>query len=295
MSLCTICPRNCNAERSENIGNGFCGMGRNPVVARISKHMWEEPCISGNNGSGTIFFSGCNMKCVFCQNYKISTENFGKILTPSQLADCYKKLEEEDVHNINLVNPTHFVSSIIKSLDIYKPKIPIVYNCGGYENVETLKNLKGYIDIYLPDFKYSNSEIAYKYSKAKNYPQKAILAIGEMIKQQPKNIFSENGIMKSGVIIRHLVMPSNTKNSISCISILKENFGEDITISLMSQYTPCGIVEKYPEINRKITKREYNKVLDFLESTGIGGFTQQLSSANENYIPDFNLQGIENF
>ena len=145
---CTICPRHCNAQRFSDSGKGFCKMGENPVIARISKHMWEEPCISGANGSGTVFFSGCAMKCVFCQNYKISTENFGKVLTPSQLADCYKKLEAMGVHNINLVNPTHFVKAIIESLDIYKPQIPVVYNCGGYESVETLSILNGYIDIY---------------------------------------------------------------------------------------------------------------------------------------------------
>ena len=161
-NYCTICPRNCNASRNSENGNGFCKMGSNPVVARISKHMWEEPCISGTNGSGTIFFSGCTMKCVFCQNYKISTENFGKVLTPLQLADCYKKLEAMGVHNINLVNPTHFVPSIIESMNIYKPQIPVVYNCSGYEKVETLQLLKGYIDIYLPDFKYATNEIAKK-------------------------------------------------------------------------------------------------------------------------------------
>ena len=292
-NYCTICPRNCNAERNSGNGNGFCKMGSNPVVARISKHMWEEPCISATNGSGTVFFSGCTMKCVFCQNYKISTENFGKVLTPLQLADCYKRLEAMGVHNINLVNPTHFVPSIIESMNIYKPQIPVVYNCSGYEKVETLQLLNGYIDIYLPDFKYATNEIAKKYSNAPNYPQTALKAIGEMLIQQPYNIYDDNGIMQKGVIVRHLVLPSNTKNSIAVLDMINENFGNEITLSLMSQYTPCGIADKYPEINRKITKREYQKVLTHLENLSFDGFAQELSSATINYIPDFNLQGLD--
>lgn len=290
---CTICPRHCNAQRFSDSGKGFCKMGENPVIARISKHMWEEPCISGANGSGTVFFSGCAMKCVFCQNYKISTENFGKVLTTSQLADCYKKLEAMGVHNINLVNPTHFIKAIIESLDIYKPQIPVVYNCGGYESVETLSILNGYIDIYLPDFKYATNEIAKKYSNAPNYPQTALKAIDEMLRQQPDNIYDDNGIMQKGVIIRHLVLPANTKNSIAVLDTIYENFGNEITVSLMSQYTPCGIADKYPEINRKITKREYQKVLTHLEALGFDGFAQELSSATTSYIPDFNLQGLD--
>lgn len=292
MDKCYICPRQCGAVRSEENGKGFCKMGKNPVVARVSKHMWEEPCISGTNGSGTVFFSGCVMKCVFCQNYKISTENFGKVVTANQLADYYKQLEEQGVHNINLVNPTHFVPAIIKSLDIYKPKIPIVYNCGGYESVKALKKLQGYVDIYLPDLKYATNETAEKYSKAKNYPDIAINAIAEMLSQQPENTYDSNGIMQSGVIVRHLVLPSNTKNSIAVLEKLYENFSNSITISLMAQYIPCGIADKYPEINRKITKREYQKVLDHLELLGFDGFAQDLSSATKDYIPSFELEGL---
>lgn len=290
--LCSICPRSCKALRSESSGDGFCKMGLNPVVARVSKHMWEEPCISGTEGSGTVFFSGCVMKCVFCQNYKISTENFGKVLTPSQLADCYKDLEEQGVNNINLVTPTHFVPAIIKSLDIYKPQIPVVYNCGGYESVDTLKSLEGYIDIYLPDFKYADSGLAKKYSNATDYPKIVLNAIREMYRQQPENVFDEKGIMKKGIIIRHLVLPGNTKNSIAVIKLIEENFGCNIPVSLMAQYIPYGIAEEYPEINRKITKREYKKVVEFLENTGLDGFTQELISATDQYIPEFNLQGI---
>ncbi len=290
---CNLCPRKCNVIRSPQQGTGFCRMGSSPVVARISRHMWEEPCISGENGSGTVFFSGCVMKCVFCQNYKISTENFGKALTPKQLADCYKKLEKMGVHNINLVSGTHFIPSIIESLKIYKPSVPVVYNCGGYENTESIRALQGYVDIYLPDFKYATGDISKKYSSAPNYPEVAMLALQEMLRQQPQNIYDENGIMQSGVIVRHLVLPANTKNSIAVLNLLNEKFGNNITISLMAQYTPCGIAEKYPEINRKITKREYNKVLAHLEKLGFDGFAQQLTAATADYIPDFDLQGLE--
>lgn len=290
---CTLCPRKCNATRTLQEGKGFCKMGSNPVVARVSKHMWEEPCISGEKGSGTIFFSGCVMKCVFCQNYKISTENFGKELTPKQLADCYKRLEEMEVNNINLVSGTHFIPAIIESINIYKPNIPVVYNCGGYEMVESIKALQGYVDIYLPDFKYATSNIAQKYSNAPNYPDVALNALQEMLHQQPQNIYNPNGIMEKGVIVRHLVLPSNTKNSIGVLNLLNEKIGNNITISLMAQYTPCGIADKYPEINRKITKREYNKVLNHLVELGFDGFTQQLESATTDYIPSFDLQGLE--
>ena len=292
-TLCTLCPRKCRALRSAEHGSGFCQMGSYPVVARISPHMWEEPCISGTRGSGTVFFSGCVMKCVFCQNYKISNENFGKILTPQQLADCYKKLEEQNVHNINLVNPTHFVPAIIESLNIYKPKIPIVYNCGGYESVETLELLKDYVDIYLPDVKYADNTVAFRYSKVKNYTEIALQSVGEMLRQQPRNIFDESGILQKGVIIRHLILPSHTKNSIAVLDMLKEHFTAEITVSLMAQYVPCGTAEKFPEINRKITSREYDKVLQHLEAIGFEGYAQERSSAAARYIPDFLLQGIE--
>ena len=192
-----------------------------------------------------------------------------------------------------LVNPTHFIPAIIESLDIYRPQIPVVYNCGGYESEESLKLLTGYVDIYLPDFKYATNDIANKYSKANNYPQIALKAIGEMLNQQPDNIYNNEGIMQKGVIVRHLVLPSNTKNSIAVLNLLNENFGNDITISLMSQYIPCGIADKFPEINRKITKREYQKVLNHLELLGFDGFAQELSSATTRYIPDFNLQGLD--
>ncbi|MCI6007666.1 MAG: radical SAM protein [Ruminococcus sp.] len=291
--ICTVCPRHCGVIREASVGKGFCKMGENAVVARVAKHMWEEPCISGTCGSGTVFFSGCVLKCVFCQNYKISTQNFGKELTPQQLADCYKRLEQQGVHNINLVNPTHFLNAVIESLNIYKPAVPVVYNCGGYESVESLKKLEGYIDIYLPDFKYADNTLAEKYSKVKNYHETAVAAIAEMLRQQPRNTYDNNGIMEKGVIVRHLILPSNTKNSIAALNSLHNHFGSRLTVSLMAQYIPCGIAEQYPEINRKITRREYQKVFNCLTDLDFDGFAQELNSAKSTYIPDFNLQGLE--
>lgn len=291
--ICTVCPRHCGAIREASVGKGFCKMGENAVVARAAKHMWEEPCISGTRGSGTVFFSGCVLKCVFCQNYKISTQSFGKELTARQLADCYKRLEQQGVHNINLVNPTHFLNAVIESLNIYRPAVPVVYNCGGYESVEALKKLEGYIDIYLPDFKYADNTVAEKYSRVKNYHETAVAAIAEMLRQQPQNIYDNNGIMEKGVIVRHLILPSNTKNSIAALNSLHNHFGSRLTVSLMAQYIPCGIAEQYPEINRKITRREYQKVFNRLTELDFDGFAQELNSAKSTYIPDFNLQGLE--
>lgn len=291
--ICTVCPRHCGVIREASVGKGFCKMGENAVVARVAKHMWEEPCISGTRGSGTVFFSGCVLKCVFCQNYKISTQSFGKELTARQLADCYKRLEQQGVHNINLVNPTHFLNAVIESLNIYRPAVPVVYNCGGYESVEALKKLEGYIDIYLPDFKYADNAVAEKYSRVKNYHETAVAAIAEMLRQQPQNIYDNNGIMEKGVIVRHLILPSNTKNSIAALNSLHNHFGSRLTVSLMAQYIPCGIAEQYPEINRKITRREYQKVFNRLTELDFDGFAQELNSAKSTYIPDFNLQGLE--
>lgn len=291
--ICTVCPRHCGVIREASVGKGFCKMGENAIVARAAKHMWEEPCISGTRGSGTVFFSGCVLKCVFCQNYKISTQNFGKELTARQLADCYKRIEQQGVHNINLVNPTHFLNAVIESLNIYRPAVPVVYNCGGYESVESLKKLEDYIDIYLPDFKYADNTVAEKYSRVNNYHETAVAAIAEMLRQQPQNIYDNNGIMEKGVIVRHLILPSNTKNSIAALNSLHNHFGSRLTVSLMAQYIPCGIAEQYPEINRKITRREYQKVFNCLTELDFDGFAQELNSAKSTYIPDFNLQGLE--
>ena len=232
------------------------------------------------------------MSCVFCQNSKISTGGYGKIISVKELSERIKRLEDMGVHNINLVSPTPYIESIIECFEMYKPKIPIVYNTGGYEKVETLKRLEGIVDIYLPDMKYAKGEMAKKYSNAEDYPETALKAISEMVRQTGKPEFDENGMMKKGVIVRHLILPQNTKNSIKVLDLLKENFKDEILVSLMAQYTPLGNAEKFPEINRKITSREYAKVLEYFEETGLDGFVQELSSAKKDYVPEFDVSLI---
>lgn len=289
---CRLCPRNCGVDRSRTVG--VCGQSDKLYVARAALHMWEEPCISGESGSGTVFFSGCNLGCVYCQNREISSEHKGFEITSDRLAEIFLELQDKGANNINLVTPTHYVSHIIKALDAVKGlDIPIVYNCGGYESVESLKKLEGYIDIYLPDFKYADNAVAEKYSRVNNYHETAVAAIAEMLRQQPQNIYDNNGIMEKGVIVRHLILPSNTKNSIAALNSLHNHFGSRLTVSLMAQYIPCGIAEQYPEINRKITRREYQKVFNCLTELDFDGFAQELNSAKSTYIPDFNLQGLE--
>lgn len=289
---CHLCPRDCGAIRSDFTGEGFCTSGLLPKVARVAPHYWEEPCISGTNGSGAIFFSGCTLKCVFCQNYSISTENFGKTVSIETLCEYYKKLESLGVHNINLVSPSHYVNAIVKSMELYKPKIPIVYNSSGYERIETLRMLDGIIDIYLPDLKYSDNYIAQKYSKVNNYVETALEAIKEMIRQTGKAVIDKDGIMQKGTIIRHLILPNNIYDSIDVLDLIKQNFGTDIPVSLMAQYTPLGKAHEYSEINRTLTEHEYNKVLNHLLKIGLDGFVQELSSANESYVPCFDLEGV---
>lgn len=260
-------------------------MGELPVVARVAPHFGEEPCISGTKGSGTVFFSGCTLKCVYCQNYEISALNKGRTITPSELADCYKMLEQQEVHNINLVTADHFAPAVVKSFEIYKPNLPIVYNCSGYTSPKILNMLDGIVDIYLPDFKYSSDELANKYSAAPNYVDTASAAIKEMIFQVGIPEFDEDGMMKKGVIVRHLILPSHTKNSIGVLDILEHNYGKQIMVSLMCQYIPMGKSNQYPKINRKITYREYEKVKFELFRRNMNGFTQELSSADEKYVP----------
>lgn len=287
--ICDICPRKCGAVRTEHTGKGFCGTGTLPVVARIAPHYGEEPCISGKNGSGTVFFSGCTMRCKFCQNYEISAKQKGITLTPRQLAKRYKELEETGVHNINLVTADHFAPAVAESLRIYKPNVPVVYNCGGYTSPKILGMLDGLVDIYLPDFKYSDDKTAQKLSSAPGYVETALAAIKEMIFQVGEPEFDEDGMMKKGVIVRQLILPAHTKNSIEALKILAHEFGNQIMVSLMCQYIPWGEVKNDPKLGRKITKREYEKVKKVLFSLGLDGFTQDLSSATEDYIPDWNL------
>ena len=291
--ICNLCPRKCGAVRTAHSGNGFCKMGELPVVARVAPHYGEEPCISGTKGSGTVFFSGCTMRCVYCQNYEISNEDGGRTITPERLAECYKELEDKGVHNINLVTADHFAHPVVKSLEIYKPRIPIVYNCSGYTSPKTLSMLDGLVDIYLPDFKYADDFLAVKYSSAPNYVNTAVAAIHEMTFQVGLPQFDDDGIMKKGVIVRHLILPAHTKNSLEVLDIVKRRFGDQVLLSLMCQYIPMGKVSdrEFSRINRKITRREYDKVKLEMMRLGIDGFTQELSSADESYVPEWDFEG----
>lgn len=280
---CRLCPRDCGAERSESVF-GFCGVGALPKVARIAPHYDEEPVISGTRGAGTIFFCGCNLRCVYCQNYAISSRDAGKIITPYRLSEEYRRLEDLGVHNIEFVTPTHYTDAILESLRIYRPKLPLIWNSSGYESVDTLRRLEGIVDVWLPDFKYSDDALAQRLSSCPDYAQVAADAIEEMLRQAGGN-FYEDGLIKRGVIIRHLVLPSHTKNSIGVLELIRERFGDAVPVSLMSQYFPAGRAADYPDINRRITAREYNKVLGRLYALGLDGFAQDIASADQKYVP----------
>lgn len=291
MYICNDCPRKCNIQRKAlaDSGKGFCNMGENPVIARADLHYWEEPPISAQRGSGTVFFSGCNLQCVFCQNEKISRGKFGKEITIDELKDVYTELINKGAHNINLVTATHFLDAIVKSLDESLP-VPVVYNCGGYESLEALKKLDGKIDIYIPDLKYSDNNLAKRYSKAPDYFEIATKAIKEMHRQTDDYIIDDDGVMQKGVIIRHLILPGQLENTKKVIDWVKDNFKPgEVLFSLMSQFTPiasCTI----DYLNRRLTQEEYDEIEDYLFSSGIeDGFMQELSSASEEYVPPFNL------
>lgn len=286
--ICSICPRHCNVDR--DTAAGYCQSKSNFRVARAALHFWEEPCISGENGSGTVFFSGCNLRCAFCQNFEISRDNKGIDITDEKLVEIFENLISQGAENINLVNPTHYADRLAEVLSHWHSPIPIIYNSSGYEEVETLKKLKGLIDIYLPDLKYIRPDKALRYSKAENYFEKAAAAITEM-RSQVNDTF-EKDMMKSGLIIRHLILPQNTNSSIAIIDWIKKNI-PDTYLSLMAQYVPCGNLDGVPEINRTITKREYNKVVDYALSNGFEKlFVQELSSADKNFIPPFDFTGV---
>ena len=291
---CNLCPRECGVDRS--ISTGFCKSGDKLKVARAALHYWEEPCISGKDGSGTVFFSGCNLKCCFCQNYNISSDCFGKEISIERLGDIFLELQNKGANNINLVTAVQYIPSIIEALDKvkYKLNIPVVYNSGGYENVDTLDILKDYVDIYLPDIKYFDKNLSKKYSLAEDYFEKASKAVLKMIDNAGKLKFNDKGIMQRGVIVRHMVLPSCYKDSIKILNWIKENLPEDkFLISLMSQYTPFYKACDYPEINRRVTTYEYNKVVDEALRLGLErGYIQEKSSAKEEYTPPFDLEGV---
>lgn len=288
---CNLCPRGCNADRTTE--KGRCGVPDEILLARASVHLWEEPPISGTGGSGTVFFSGCSLGCVYCQNYEISHEAKGRVISEERLGEIFRELVRKGVHNINLVNPTHYAHKIVRVLKKEKPTVPVVYNSSGYERVSTLKSLDGLIDIYLPDLKYISPDRSEKYSDAADYFDFASKALLEMKRQCPENIFDSEGIMQRGMIVRHLILPQNTNQSIKILEWIKNNLGTDTLISLMSQYTPCGKADKYKELTRKITEREYEKVISAAEEMGFRNiFTQDYASASESFIPDFDFTGV---
>jgi putative pyruvate formate lyase activating enzyme len=292
---CNLCPRKCGTDRSESVG--FCLAPQNPKIARAALHYWEEPCISGKNGSGTVFFSGCNLKCVYCQNLKISKQGFGKEVSVDRLGEIFLELQQQGAHNINLVSPTPYALQIIEAIDLVrsKMKIPFVYNTGGYESIETLRLLRGYIDIFLTDIKYKNPVLSKKYSGAEDYFEVAFNAAREMMSLCKKPRFDENGMMLSGVIIRHLVLPGLREDSIEILEeIAKELPKDGFLLSLMSQYTPNErLAEDYSEVCRKITTFEYNSVVDAAIRLGLDkGYIQEKSSAEEKYTPPFDLSGV---
>lgn len=286
--ICTNCPRHCLCDRENK--NGFCKAGNTCEIAKIMLHHWEEPIISGTEnmaGSGAIFFNHCNLKCVYCQNYEISHQESGKEYSPTQLAQVFKDLESQNALNINLVTPTHYSAQIIQALKIYKPKIPVVWNCGGFEDAKIINQLKGLVDVFLTDFKYYSNSLANKYSSCPNYFEKCSTAILKMREIVPQDVL-ENGLMKKGLIIRHMVLPNNYKDSLEVLNWIKDSLGTKTYISLLSQYTPHGRACDFPEINRPLKKLEYKLVTNHLLNLGFeNGFLQELSSASESFIPDF--------
>ncbi|MDF2942463.1 MAG: pyruvate formate lyase activator [Herbinix sp.] len=292
---CTLCPRECHIDRT--LGEkGYCNANEELVVARAALHAWEEPCISGEEGSGTVFFSGCALGCIYCQNHNIAKGFVGKKITVERLSDIFMELQDKKANNINLVTPSHYVPQIMEALRIAREKglkIPIVYNCSGYEKKETLRLLEGYVDIYLPDLKYMADEPAIKYSNCKDYFQYASEAIMEMVRQVGEVAIDERGMMNKGVIVRHLTLPGYITDSKNILKYLYDTFGDTIFISIMNQYTPVYPVEDYPELNRRITEEEYNELVEYAIDLGVeNGFIQEGDTASESFIPEFNEEGV---
>lgn len=296
MSNCTICPRDCRADR-ENGRRGFCGVaGNNIKCARAALHLWEEPCISGNTGSGAVFFSGCPLRCVYCQNRDIAGADRGLEITEARLAEIFLELAQQGAANINLVTPTHYTREILRAVLRAREQgltLPMVYNCSGYEKVSTLKMLEGIVDIYLTDFKYMDTEAAKAYSRAPDYPEVAKAALAEMVRQTGAAVFDEEGMMKRGVIVRHLLLPNHLKNAKGVVKYVYETYGDRVYLSLMNQYTPLPGMEAYPELNRRVTKREYDRLLDYALSLGVeNAFIQEGETAKESFIPAFDCRGV---
>ena len=296
MENCILCPRDCRANRAAG-KCGYCGESNIVRVARAALHFWEEPVISGEKGSGAVFFTGCNLKCIFCQNAELATNQVGAKVTPKRLAEIFIALQEKGAANINLVTATHYIPQVAESIRLAKEcgmNLPIVYNTSAYEKPKTLRLLDGLVDIYLPDMKYADEQLAERYSKAKNYPEIAKSALAEMYRQVGAPVFDEeSGLMKKGVIVRHLLMPGAVANAKAVITYLYETYGDDIYISLMNQYTPMKEFAECPDLNRKVTKREYEKMIQYALDLGVtNAFIQEGDTAKESFIPPFDLTGV---
>ena len=298
---CTLCPRACHADRTEG-QKGRCHVDAQIRVARAALHMWEEPCLSGRSGSGAVFFSGCALGCIFCQNRKIASGKAGLVISEARLAEIFLELQEKGANNINLVTAGHYVPQVVRALACAKSqglRIPIVYNSSGYEKAETLRQLEGLIDIYLPDLKYLTPELAAAYSHAPDYPQYAMEAIAEMVRQQPQAEFmpedrtEASPIMRRGVIVRHLLLPGHVREAKKVVGYLHETYGDQIYISMMNQYTPMSEKFADPNLNRRVTKREYERLLDYAAEIGVeNGFYQEGATADESFIPEFDYEGV---
>ncbi len=292
---CTLCPRRCGADRQNGVG--YCGMGAVPTAAKACLHKWEEPCIAYRNGAGTVFFSGCSLHCVYCQNNVISRELYGAQTSADGLADIFLRLQEQGADNIELVTPTHFLPDIIAALEKVKPRltVPVVYNTGGYELAETIRRLDGLVDVYLPDIKYFSPELSARYSNAPDYFEHASAAVTEMIRQAGDLNYNEAGGLLKGTIIRHLVLPNCRHDSIKIMEwIAEHSTSEQMLVSIMNQYTPFDFIpDSFPELKRRVTKMEYNSVVRRAAELGLNGFTQEKSSADAQYVPDFDLSGIK--
>ena len=298
MKMCTLCPRNCAVDRAGG-ERGICGQTTEIKVARAALHFWEEPCISGEMGSGAVFFSGCALHCVFCQNENIANGTAGKVISTERLGEIFLELQEKGANNINLVTPGHFVPQIVKALDQARREgltLPVVYNTSSYETVDTIKMLEGYVDIYLPDFKYMSPVLSKKYSHAPDYAEVAKAAIAEMVRQTGKAVFvngDEDNLILSGTIVRHLTLPGCMADSMQILKYLHETYGDMIYISIMNQFTPLSNLEKYPELNRRITDEEYETLVDYAIDIGIeNGFIQEGDTAEESFIPAFDCEGV---
>lgn len=293
---CALCPRRCHVNRAAG-QRGFCGQTTELTAARAALHFWEEPCISGTSGSGAVFFSGCSLQCVFCQNHNIAIGKDGRIITPERLSEIFLELQEKGAANINLVTGSHFIPQIVYALEQAKIKglsIPIVYNTGSYEETASLELLDGLVDIYLPDLKYLSSDLSLRYSHAADYFEKASAAIAEMFRQAGTPVFdTKTGLMKRGVIVRHLLLPGRTADSKRLLRYLHDTYGNNIYVSIMNQYTPLPHVAAFPELNRTVTECEYEKLLSFAEKIGIEkGFMQEGGAAQESFIPSFDGEGL---